>query len=218
MAKSNTLLWVGGGVAAFMLLSKGGLSALSFGPKTNAAPGTLVPNAPAPPSVYSQAYYNAYQYPAMIAANPNVSNPNYQLTGAEANQYLQNYMDIAQWSRTFNNKTPQQAAQYHWTTYGVAERRTFMPLIPQDLTPYTPPPANKNASSGNSFSSILGTVASVAIAFAGTESNRLNNADVDLIFKGSAIIKEILPMYASSDLQLTRAIDDRLNNVLSDYI
>lgn len=220
MAKNNTMLYLGGaGVLAYLLLK----------PKTATVvtPGgaITVPGAPAPPASYSDAYYLAYQYPAMVAANPNITNPNYTLTASEANQYMQNYLELQQWLPTvvphsFPNN--QAALQFHWKTYGVAQKYTFLPLIPPKNANWVHPPTTASSSGGGfPWSTVLTTAATVAIAIIGPgpqQIRRLNDAEIDLIINGSAIAKHIVPLYAQADHKLAVAIDNKINELITDYI
>lgn len=210
MAKNNNLLLYGGAAVAAYLL---------FFNKSSATPVNTTQNysnIPPPPAVYSQAYYEQYQYPAMLAANPNVGNPNYRLTDAEANQYLQNYLDLAQGLQleATNGMTIQDAARRHWTNHGVAEKRTFLPLMPQDKTPFVPPPANNNASSGSWITSALGIATSV-VGLLGPGDVTLNQREAEVLINGGAILKNILPLFSEDPREV--AIDKKLTVLLEKY-
>lgn len=187
---------------------------------TNPAGSLTTSNAPAAPAVFSTAYYLQYQYPAMLAANPNIGNPSYTLTPAEANQYLSNYLDIAQWAGTVVPKqfpTTQAAAQYHWKTYGVAEKRTFLPLIPQDRSTYTPAQSNGNTSGGGDWVGEALQIAGTVAAFFGTTDLLLNNKEAEVVITGSAVAMGILPFYYNQPGSLALNIDDRLNTIVKQY-
>src|SRR5882724_4506833 len=174
-------------------------------------------------------FYTISNYNQLLAANPNLGNPNYQLTDAERTQYLNNYLDLQQGLPSWvGRKQPdgiipaniQQAAQEHWHFFGCAEKRIFLPMQPPSTGAYQPPPPNAGStSSGGSGSSWISVAGSVAVALVGLlgEADKLNDADCQLIFTMSAIIKDILPLYQQSDPLLTRAIDNRMNNLLIEY-
>jgi hypothetical protein len=161
----------------------------------------------------------------MVNANPNIVNPNYQLSPAEAQQYKMNYLELQQWlpsvMKQFNN-SELAALQYHWTHYGVSLKYSFMPFTPPKNANWVhPPPAPNSSGSGSTFSSILGTVASVAVALLGTNDQageqRLNDMDIELLFNGCAIAKHIIGFYQVADPKLTARIDEKMNEVLAQY-
>lgn len=217
---NNALVWMGAAaVGGYLLLAgSGGVAATS----SAVQPPYLVPGAPALPAAYNQAYYLNYEYPAIVGYNPNVTNPNYVLTAADAQAYYSNYLDIQQWAASVvPSKFPnlQSALQYHWNVYGVPDKRSFVAFVPPDNANWVPPPVNNN-SSGSSFlfSSILGDVASVAVAFAGPQNtDRLNDLDLELLFNGSAIARAVVPMYAQTSHDQAVAIFEKINDVLTDY-
>lgn len=226
MSKPNWLLIGGLGVGGYMLLS-GKISTPSV---TTAITSTspTVPGAPAVPATFNKSYYLAYQYPAMLAANPNVGNPNYTLTQAEASQYLANYLDLQQF---FQNNAPGfngvpksdvlASLQYHWKVFGVPEQRTFLPLMPQSNVPYVYPPVPAKPVSSGGFLSVLGDIAKIAapvVAILGIDDRRLNAQEVEVLVSGSAIIKNILPFYLNSDKQLVTLIDNKVNELLTQYV
>jgi hypothetical protein len=213
---NNTLIYVGGAaVLGYVLIKNSAVSSPSTA-------GT-VQGAPPAPATYNQAYYLAYQYPALIAANPNLLNPNYQLSATDAGNYLANYTDIQQWANTVVPKpfgTLQQALQYHWTTYGVPDKRSFVPFAPPDNANWVPPPAQpKSSGSSSTFSSILGTVASVGIAVLGvTDNTRLNDADLQLLYTGGGVAKDIAAMYHNVNPDLSWAVYAKINEILTNYL
>ena len=202
------------GIGLFLLTRKS--------PATTLSTTTSVATAGAPPAPtsYNQAYYLQYQYPAMVAQDPNITNPNYTLTQAQANQYLQNYLELQQWITTVVPKpfaTQLAALQYHWKTYGVALKYTYLPLIPPKNANWTPPPANANSSgSSSTFSTILGAATSI-IALLG-DKQRLNDADLELLFNGCAVAKNIVPLYMKADPRMSVLINQKMDEVLTDYI
>lgn len=248
--------WLIGGLGAFFLISKAGTSGSltsstggagvapagsagstpngdSTGPvQTTSNGGTVYPyvtkGAPNFPTSYNQQYYLSYIYPNMVAANPNVTNPNYSLTPNDAAQYLSNYADLDQWAAlpsTLNSKQiagygggTLGAARFHWANNGVPEKRTFLWLYPPDQTNYVAP-AGK-ASSGSTFTTILKDVTSVAgaaIALAGPNDPGLNNTELELIVTGGAVVKNMLPLFANADNNLVTLIDNRLDQILTFY-
>lgn len=234
---TKTILLVGGGAAALYFLSKSGAgtrlpaipgmpgSTLLPGGGSSANPTSFVPTvtgAPPPPAIYTQSYYDMYQYPAMKASNPNVANASYSLTTAEADQYIQNYNDINQWTSTVvpkNFPSKEDAARYHWAHYGPSEKRTFLPLMPQDLTPYVPAPANPSSSGGGGF---LGTIKKVTgvvgslLAILGVD-DRLNDEEVKMLLEGAAIMNEIMPFYKQADPKLYNAIMSKMDTLVEMY-
>lgn len=155
----NTLLYAGGAVALVYVFTRISSAA------TATANSLTVPGAPSPPASWDRNYYLTYQYPAMLAANPEIANPNHILTAQEAAQYEANSLNLQGWVNyvlnvTHDFSTAQQALQYHWSTYGAVDKGTFLPLIPPDNTPFVPAPVNKNSS--GSSSATLNTIISVA--------------------------------------------------------
>lgn len=134
----------------------------------------------------------------------------------------------------------------HWHTYGCAEQRVFIPLTVASTVPYTPPPSPPKSSGGGLFGSIVKGLtvvagAAVTVASAGTaaplisagtsallgvegkafggvsESDRLNDMELEMIFQGAAILYEILPMYAQEQPELAQAIQLKLTQILTEY-
>lgn len=238
---NNTVLYLGGAVAAYFFFIK---------PKTTTIPGTvLIPGTNVPVASSSLiavnsgvrggdgSFFKVSNYSQLVALNPNLSNPNYQLTSAESSQYLSNYLNLQQglpaWvGQSFNGiriSTLAQAAQRHWTVYGVANQMVFVPMQPPSTAAFVPAQPNPNSANSSSSSSWIGsalsTVGSVAvaalpylIAIAGTpEPPVLNNAECQVLFTGSAIIKDILPYYAVMNRQAVAIIDSSLTNLLNQY-
>lgn len=199
--KDNTILYVAlAGVGAYFLLSGSGspvTAALSTAQSAaanllnpSASPSVpaaqsypwLISNAPAIPPVFDDIYYLTYIRPAMIAANPNVDNPNYQLTPTDQDNYMNNYLDLRQalptWlGKTFpgNQKitTLPQAIQRHWNIYGIPDQRTFLPLPWSTTANYVPPPVNTKSSGNGLFGTLLKVAtiaagATITIASGGT--------------------------------------------------
>jgi hypothetical protein len=148
-----------------------------------------------------------------------LANPNYQLTPAEAQQYAANYADISQGVATWPGGLSQANLQKHWTLYGVAQKRVFVPLQPPSSSPYVPPPANPKSSGGSSWVNTLltvgGDVAKVAL-MAGPEE-RLNDGELQLLFTAAAIMKDVLPMYRAGNQTFVNTVDAQLNDLLTQY-
>lgn len=157
----NGWLWIGGAIVALYLLnqssaaaepvtaapaSSGGSMPVSNLPAGQTNSNTQVPVASAVPTNYGvnggkgidpttgnpSDYDFASNYTALIAANPNLLNPNYQLAPAEIAQYLANYLDLRG-----GGLTPS-TAQQHWTNYGVSQERIFIPLVPVSSEAWQP--------------------------------------------------------------------------------
>lgn len=245
MAKSdNTLLIVGGLVVAgyFLFFNN------SAGPVTNplttlqnagtsllntvVAPTTtypyLVTGAPGIPAAYSAPYYLVYIRPAMLALNSNINNPAYTLSNTDINNYFANYTDVKQWAYNTGPTgggramTPQQAAIYHWHTYGVPDQRTFLPLPWNDPVNWVPPPANAKSSSSSSWIGtalqVAGTVASAVImAGPATSDSNLNDGEINLVITSAAITKKILPFYLEVAPKLVASIENTIDILISEY-
>lgn len=213
MKKGTENILIFGGiaaVAAYFFLGQSATPAVAP-PATAAAlvpgapagyPYPILPGAPTPPVTFDNAYYLQWEYPAMLAANPNVGNPNYQLSPVEAAQYLDNYTDLTQWVTTVipkNFPSQQSAAQFHWTHNGVPEKRSFRPFLPTDRNNYIPPPANANSSgSGSTLTTALGVAAKVAPLLVLLGDGTLNDTEIAVLMNGSAIGLDLLPYYFSA--------------------
>lgn len=252
----SPVLLLGGAAAAYLLLSPsgGGAAASSL--------AALIPGqAPAAQPVYgvnsglrggNGSFFTCSNYAQLLAIVPNLGNPNYQMTAAENAQYLANYLDLQQGLQTWNGqKTPNggtvqniaQAAQLHWTMYGCAEKRIFLPLQPPSNGAYIPPPPAKKSSGSGIFGTLLkaativaGGVITVATGGAAAPlvaagesaaltaesaihgpTDMLNDAEVQLLFQGAAILYDILPLYQDGDPVLTQAIKLKLDELLKEY-
>lgn len=184
-------------------------------------PYPILPGAPPIPATWNLSYYLTYEYPAMLAANPNIGNPNYQLTQAEANQYFNNYLELQQWEVTVVPKPFANlliAMQYHWHTYGVAQQYSFTPFLPTKNVNWTPPPVNKNAS-GSSTQSWIGTALSIATTVAAILSPPpvLNHAEAEVLINGSAIGLNILPMFYEATNGYASAAMGKMEDLLTQY-
>jgi hypothetical protein len=235
---NKDILYIGGAaVLGYVLLSKTTATPAATAAATTGS-SLAVTGAPAAPAVYDPNYYLTYQYPAMLAANPNIGNPNYQLTSADAAQYLANYLELQQWlptvvpSSRFSSQL--QALQWHWTTWGVPSKWTFLPLVPPKRDAYVAAPVNSNAvpvagssakvtvnptaaaaSSGGNWVSAALPVVTTLIGLLGPGDNQLNNDDVAVLFNGGGVIKEMLPLFYNDSRSFL--IEDKLNMLLAQY-
>jgi hypothetical protein len=195
--------------------------------------------------------YIISNYAQLLAANPNLGNPNYQMTAAEYTQYYNNYLDLEQWAASMPKNNKDQVIngigaqmQYHWTNYGCAEKRIFLPIEPPSNIAYVPPPVAPKSSGGGLLSTVLkaativagaaievgtagaatplvaaGTSAALTVesAIKGTNDNLLNDAELQLLFQGSAVLYDILPLYQNNDPVLTTAIKTKMDALLKQY-
>jgi hypothetical protein len=159
-------------------------------------------------------------YAALVAANPNLANPNYQLTAAEAQQYAANYLDISQGVATWPGGLSQANLQKHWTLFGAPYQRIFIPLVPPSGAPYIPVQQNPNSSGGGGsswVSSALSIAGTILPAILGNDP-KLNNAEVQMLMTGACIIKDILPMYRQRNGPAVDQIGARLTDLLTQYV
>lgn len=174
-------------------------------------------------------FYLCSNYAALLSANPNLGNPSYILSPAENSQYLANYSDLQTglptWVGQKDNRgitvgSLSQAVQEHWSIYGCAEKRIFLPMQPPSTAAFIPPPANPKSSGGSStLSTVLGTAVSVLGLLLGEdEGQRLNDKDLELLFTGSKVVFDILPFYVTVDPKNSGLIGDKLTEVLNDYM
>lgn len=245
----SPLILLGGAAAAYFLFFKPAttttapVTTVSYLPGSTTpiyttVPATTIPTTGAAvPTAYginsgvkggNGSFYLCSNYAQLAAANPNLNNPNYTMSAAEASQYLANYSDlqtaIPAWigHKMINGTTPkniQQASQCHWNEYGCAEKRIFLPLTPPSTAAYIPPPATSASGGGSFLSSALGVVTAVlpyAAALLG-ETPKLNDTDLQLVFTGGAVINDILPLFAANDPILVGDIQTRLTSVLKQY-
>lgn len=231
----TSYLLIGGAAAAYFLF----LKPKGVAPVTVINPATGVPYATGPyttapyataPAVTPTASNPAGQpttygtpgpgypsnYSVLTAANPNLLNPNYIMTDSELNQYKNNYLDVAQWAATYK-KGVNAGLQKHWHDHGVAEKRVFVPIVPPSNSPYVPPQPNPNSSGGGNFLSTALTVVGSIAAILGPDDPKLNDLEIQVLFTGAGIVKDILPFYNSTNRQLVSAIGSRLDSVLNQY-
>lgn len=230
MKTDQILLYGGGALAAYMLFLKPkspvAVTPGVISPGVSIQPGTALVGQNSGATAGNGSFYTVSNYNQLLAANPNLGNPNYQLTSSELSQYIANYLDLQQGLPTWvGKKDPsgnlmtslQRAEQVHWQYHGCAEKRIFLPLQPPSTGNYIPPPVNANTSGGGGswLSSALG-IATTVVGLLG-DSEQLNAADAQALFCMGAIIKDILPLYAESDPLLTRAIEVKLNALQVQY-
>jgi hypothetical protein len=160
------------------------------------------------------------QYAYAQSINPNIGNPNYTLSDAEVQQYLANYLDLRQGLPTWigQDKSLPNAARHHWKQYGAFEKRVFLQFMPPAQKAYVPAPSNPNSSNssgggGCSWCSTALTVAGTVVAMLGVDPI-LNDMEIETLFAGSAILKEILPMFPQSQ---TANMNERLDILLEKY-
>lgn len=207
--KTENELLIGGGILA------AGILVYEFfikKPVTTTPTGTtIVPGSPGdhthdPVSTYAQA----------VAENPNTLNSNYVMTDAEAQQLLNNYLDLRQGLVTGGwNKNILQAARDWWKLHGVAEKRVFVPLLVPSTAPYVPAPSNSNSSGSSSWVGSALSIAGTILAFFGVDDNKLNDTEIEILFTSAAIAKDILPLYHTT---LSKQIDTKLNAVIEQYV
>lgn len=243
---NKKLIWIGGGlVGAFVIYKSKAAATTSLTSSTGATasnaltPGEsitqinamidngiypfVIPGAPPLPSAYNDIYYQTYIYPTMVAWDKNITNPNYTLTDEQLMQYADNYLEIRQWLPTVvPGKFPsdQAALQWHWSTYGVPYKYTYLPLYPPKDASYVPPPVAVRGSSETW--TIIGDVIKVgstvvAAAAAGVNAKLLNNSEIELVVTSGWVLKNVLPLFAKSDNMLVSSIDKQLDAILTTY-
>lgn len=232
--KNNTVLYVGlgvAGLAGIYLLTRPSVPG-SSNPLATLIPGSM-------PTTYgvnsgikggNGSFYTTSNYQTLLAANPNLGNPNYQMTTAEANQYIANYSDLQQafpqWIAAGNTykgiklTTNQQCAQAHWNNTGCAEQRIFLPLQPPSTASYIPPPTNpstKPSGGSNWLGSALQIAGTVAALLGPVQDPQLTDAEAQVLVTGSAVIKNILPFYLQVDKNLVDSISNKVDSLVSQY-
>ena len=201
-------------------------SPVSSGGATTVALGAICPTlvgnttlVPLPPAVFSEAYFMQYQYPPLCASNPNLLNSNYQLSQSEITQLAANYVDVAQGVKTWTSNGGNFNAnmQSFWKQYGVAQHRVFVPFEPTDTTPYVAPPASSTGKTSSTLGTILTGAASI-IAVLGIDRPipQMTDLDLETLTEGSAVAKEILPMFYNAD-PAAKEIDMQIDDVLTYY-
>lgn len=232
MAKKNDLIMYGAiGLGAYLLLGKKSSTGVTLNTgSTVPKPGTVLtnpgqtnvggynisipngvdPNARIYPAGGTFANTITYgQYAVAQQLNPNNGNPNYTLTDSEAQQYLQNYLDLQQGLPAWVGHVPgintlNDAARDHWKKYGAAEKRIFTVLTPPSTVAFIPAPPNPNTSTSSGggkswISSALGIAGSIISLF-GADDPILNDYEAEILITGSAILSDILPMFSHDPL------------------
>lgn len=250
--KQNTLLYIGGaGLLAYLYLTKSPNNSAPgiFSSVLPGVPQTVTPTtagAPPTPTTFDKNYYLTYQYPAILAANPNIGNPNYRLTDSEANQYLANYLDLQQaWADPGNHNnpgwdranTPQDFARSHWRQWAIPDKRTFTLLVPSSTTTYNDPHTASNSGfftsignfiaknsstllsqGGNLLTNALKT-APAAAAIAGiNDTPTLSPKDRDTILNGSGIVLSIYEAYSAINQYKSDQAIQSVYNVLNQLL
>jgi hypothetical protein len=255
----NPLVVAGGLAAAYFLFIKPTVPAtpstvpLSTVPPagTTTEPLTsypyLINGAPLPmPSVFNQAYYLTYIYPAMIAQNSNVSNPAYTLSQTDAINYLANYTDVSQWANNASaqgggrHDTPYQAAVYHWHTYGVPEQRTFLPLPWTNPAQWVPAPVKTGSSvfgdvlkgltvvgagvlevaSAGTLTPVVAPTAALALSAESSIKGTCpvpSDDELQILFTGAWVLTNILPYYNQTNKKVVKQINNTLHSLLNQY-
>lgn len=230
MKNENLLLLGGGTVALFLLMQNNGSQATA---STTTQAGVTAPvqlvGINSGQLGGNGSYYTCSNYAALLAADPNLGNPNYIMTPAQVNQYMANYADIREampsWvGHKYGNGAPapnppqnvQQAAQTHWWMGGCAQKRIFYPLTPTSPALEVPPPANGSGSSGSWVGTALQVAGTVA-AFLGNPDN-LNDGEIQCLFTGGAVLTDILPFYKMNNNAAVTTAQNRLTNLLLMYV
>lgn len=249
--KTTEMLLIGGaGLAAVYFLSSSstptvpGTTAttsvlsnlLSPTPTVAANPASpVIPAAPVSNGLWNNAYYLQYQYPQLQILNPNILNPNHMLTDAEAQAYLNNYLDLQQGLPTWPAQTGANAkynleggnlydkARSHWGQFGVPQQRSFYPFTPVSTLGYVYPTTTtaSKSSGGGIFGDILGVVkvaAPVVAALAGVPAPGITNEGVDAMANGAAIALAILPMYYNASPTLSMNAEEGIKSTLTQYL
>lgn len=223
--------WIGAGVAGIIilpkLLSKVSTSTNNSSNNSNSNPATYggptITGAPPVPATFNEAYYKQYIYPKLVQNNPEIQNANHQLTNAEATQYKQNYLEIAQWLVEMlphgNDpgfyKTERDAMQYHWSHYGVPMKYSFDAFYPPKNDNWVKTPENANSSGGGFWSTALSIVGTI-ISILGV-TPKLNDHEVELVLTGSAVIMPLLSFYEHREELKIDERKARLNSLISEY-
>lgn len=188
----KNLLYIGSGLALvyFLTSSKTAATALPAG------------TAATVPSGVAAANYTAYPN------DPNLLNPNYQLTPTQLQNYYNNYLELRQAMPDWLKENPayggdlNKALQDHWRQYGCSFHWTFYPLTVPDKTVYVPPPSPPD-SGGSWLSSALKIAGSVVALVAGPNTNKdnippLTMGDMSILQNGSIVAMDIVPMFVDT--------------------
>jgi hypothetical protein len=171
-------------------------------------------------------YNTVSNYPALVAAMPELGNVNHVFTQADATQYYANYLDLRQviptWEGNLSGGLTLANAQYHWSVSGgCAQKRIFIPLVPPSNVPGAAP-APKSSSSTSWIGPALQVAGIVVSAVAGTnDSNNtygLNDTEINCLITGAAVLNDILPFYEAKQPAKVTAATNRLNTLLVQYV
>jgi hypothetical protein len=235
MAKNdNTLLYVGiAAVGAYFIFSGSGTSTATSA-LSNILPGATGSLVGINSGIRggSGDFYTVSNYAALLSADPNLGNPQYQMSAAENAQYIANYQDLQTGLALFVQQggvngfkfnTMPAAAQYHWTYYGCSEKRIFLPLQPPSTAAYVaPPPPPKSATAAKPTTQSWITtglqVAGTLAMLLGPNDPQLSTGDLYVLLNASGIIKNILPFYLQADGILVDSIENKMNSLIAQYV
>lgn len=212
LSMDKNILYIGGGLAALLLLTN----------KSGSNPISNILSPSTSTTGYKDVTGNTVSVQPTAQQNADLLNPNHQLSSAELAQYSKNYLDVTQgmyqgWTDKYGSFPA--ALQAHWRLNGVVEHRTFLPLVTDYTVPYQMPPKTSDSGGGGWFSSALGIATSVLGLIAGNEDqtgHRFTDADIELLINGSAVAKELLPLFRNDAMY--SAIDRKMNEVLSNIV
>lgn len=155
-------------------------------------------------------------YEIMEKLYPVQVNPNYVLSDYQAQQFLDNYTDVRQALEKGGNSSLIAAARMYWSLFGVAEKRTFLPLKKPHTTPYN--------GKGITFYKEKGVVQGLAemanyismgLGMVGGVEPDLKDYEVDVVFNGAAIIKPMLNFFSNDER--SDLINRKLTSILEYY-
>lgn len=155
-------------------------------------------------------------YQIMAKLYPDTVNPNYTMTDAEAQQFLDNYNDVKQALIKGKNSSLLGAARFFWREYAVPRKMTFLPLKYPRTNGYNGPGISylTERSIVQGLVEMMGYVGTGISMFGGVD-HELKPHEVDVIFNGAAIIKPILTFFEKDDM--VDAINDKLTSILVTY-
>lgn len=207
---------------------------------------TISSSIPPAPATFDINYYLTYQYPVMLAQDPSIGNPNYIMGDSGAQQYINNYADLQganlqSWpggltKAGVRDSLPQgqtgilDKARLHWTQYGVAQKRSFLPFTPYNNSPQVgvPIPPVPVAKSTGGFLGTLASLAQIAVpivtAVAGTgdmvQVPLLTAEEVAVLVTGGQIVLDTLPLYFNSPSNGAAANEmyDDFENLIAQYV
>jgi hypothetical protein len=209
----NKVLYIGGGLLAAYLLTRSTATAT-----TTSTPNLLSSLLSSTPTTYTDATGHTVTVQPTASQNAGLTNPGYQMNATELNAYYNNYPDLQQgmtaggWVSKYGSLNA--ALQQHWAQAGCTEHRTFLPLYVKSTTQYVPPPSGGGSSFLSSALSAVTTYGPSLLALAGIGSvANFTNGDIKLIVSGSAVAKQVLPMFGINNVTLE--IEQRMNDTLS---